>query len=122
MSESQDEIKAKLRKAITDPLKVRKNDPGRPEVCLVFTYHQKFNEPETPAIDRDCRSGTLGCVDCKMNVAGKIADTLGPFREKRSHYESNMNEVKDILATGESAVRKRAVETMHAVHSAMSLG
>jgi tryptophanyl-tRNA synthetase len=122
LSDSPDEIGKKMRSAVTDILKVRKNDPGRPEVCLVFTYHQKFNPTEAPQIEADCRSGVLGCVDCKKRISAKIADELAPMREKRAHYESHLDEVKDILADGETKARARAEETMGEVRSAMKLG
>ena len=77
LSDSPEEIKKKVRTAVTDPQKLRKGDPGRPEVCLIFTYHTKFNVPEVPVIDRDCRSGALGCVDCKMNAANHIEHWSG---------------------------------------------
>lgn len=122
LADSPEEIQKKVRTAVTDPQKVRKNDPGRPEVCLVFTYHNKFNPSEVQEIDTDCRSGALGCVDCKRRVAQRIADTLAPIREKRGYYESHMDEVKDILTDGEQRARIRAQETMAQVHNAMRLG
>lgn len=122
LSDSPDEIKKRMRTAVTDPLKVRRNDPGRPEVCLVFTYHKKFNVTESPEIDRDCRSGALGCVDCKMRIAGRVAEVLAPFREKRAHYETHTNEVKDVLVDGEGRARARAQATMREVHDAMGVG
>ncbi len=122
LSDSPDEIRKRMRTAVTDPLKVRRNDPGRPEVCLVFTYHKKFNATESPEIDRDCRSGALGCVDCKARIAGRIADVLAPFREKRAHLEANTNEVDDVLSDGEGKARARARATMREVHDAMGIG
>ncbi len=122
LSESPDDIKKKVRSAVTDPLKVRKGDPGRPEVCLIFTYHNKFNPKEVPAIDRDCRSGALGCVDCKMNVVNHISNTLAPFREKRAYFESHPQEVKDVLHDGEAKAQAVARQTMSEVHDAMKLG
>ena len=122
LSDSPDDIKLKLRKAVTDPQKVRKNDPGRPDICLVYTYHQKFNQAESPGIDRDCRSGALGCVECKTRIANKIVDVLAPFRERRTHYESHLDEVRDVLADGESRARTRAKETMGEVRTVMNLG
>jgi tryptophanyl-tRNA synthetase len=122
LSDAPDEIRKKLRTAVTDPQKLRKNDPGRPEVCLVFTYHQKFSPEGTPEVDRGCRSGALGCVECKLRVADKIADALAPFRERRAHFEANMDDVRDILADGERRARSRAEETMSDVHQAMGLG
>jgi tryptophanyl-tRNA synthetase len=122
LSDSEEEIRKKLRGAVTDPLKIRKHDPGRPEICLVYTYHKKFNPDESPVIEADCRSGALGCVECKMKVADRIAATLRPFREKRRHLEEHPEEVSEILRDGENRARKVAGETMKAVHNAMQLG
>jgi tryptophanyl-tRNA synthetase len=122
LSDLPEKIQEKLKSAFTDPLKVRKNDPGRPEICLIYTYHQKFNPSETPQIGNDCRSGALGCVECKKRVGNRIAEALAPFREKRSHFESHINEVKEILGDGEARARARAQTTMAEVHTAMGLG
>ena len=122
LSDSPEEIQRKTRTAVTDPLKVRRNDPGRPEVCLIFTYHQRFNPEEALRIESDCRSGALGCVDCKKRIAGKISTVLEPFREKRAHYEEHPEEIRDILSDGETRARARAKETMTQVHHAMKLG
>ena len=115
-------VETKLRKAVTDPLKVRKNDPGRPEVCLVFTYHKKFNPDDIPQIEQGCKSGDLGCVECKMKCIGKINSFLEPIREKRKYYEQNINDVKEILIEGEKKAKSVAEETMGEVHKAMNLG
>jgi tryptophanyl-tRNA synthetase len=122
LSDSPEEIQKKMRTAVTDPQKIRKNDPGRPEVCLVFRYHQKFNPEGASAIERDCRSGALGCVECKNRIAQMIAAELAPFREKRRFYEANPGAVREILADGESRARVRAQETMKEVRTAMKLG
>jgi tryptophanyl-tRNA synthetase len=122
LADTPDEMKRKMRSAVTDPQKVRKHDPGRPEICLVFTYHQKFNPSEAPRIDADCRSGALGCVECKLKVSSKIAERLAPVREKRGYYENHPAEVREILADGEARARRRAAETMAEVHRVMALG
>ncbi|MFA3781889.1 tryptophan--tRNA ligase [Melioribacteraceae bacterium 4301-Me] len=122
LSDGPDVVKSKLRKAVTDPLKVRKNDPGRPEICLVFTYHKKFNPSETPQIEKDCRSGVLGCVDCKLKCSEKINSILEPILQKRKYYESNLDEVKNILLDSEKRARVIATETMEEVHTQMKLG
>lgn len=122
LSDSPEEIQKKLKPAVTDPQKIRKGDRGHPDICLVFTYHQKFNAAEVPEIRSGCESGALGCVDCKRNCGEKIARALAPMREKRSFYESHPDEVKNIIADGESRGRFVAQETMKEVHSAMSLG
>jgi tryptophanyl-tRNA synthetase len=122
LSDSPEEIQRKMRTAVTDPQKIRKNDPGRPEICLVFTYHQKFNAAEVPDIESGCRSGRLGCVECKNRIAGKIADHLVPFREKRAHLEAHPEEIRALLADGERRARTRAEQTMTDVRAAMKLG
>jgi tryptophanyl-tRNA synthetase len=115
-------IQQKLRGAVTDPLKVRRNDPGRPEVCLVFTYQQKFNSGDAPDIAVGCRAGSLGCVECKNRIAARIADTLTPFRDTRAHLEAHPEQVETVLRDGEDRARSRAAETMADVRRAMQLG
>ena len=122
LSDEPETVKAKLKKAVTDPQKIRRNDPGRPEVCLIFSYHKKFNLSQVPQIETDCRSGVLGCVDCKLNCSENISAFLAPIIEKRKHYESNMKEVLDILADGEARGKKAAQETMSEVHDKMKFG
>jgi tryptophanyl-tRNA synthetase len=123
LSDPPDLIKKKMSKAVTDPQKIRKGDPGRPEVCLVFyAYHKKFNPTEVPVIERDCRSGVLGCVDCKANAANRVINTLAPFREKRTYYESNRRQVAEILNDGETKARVVAQKTMTEVREAMGVG
>jgi len=122
LSDEPETVKAKLKKAVTDAQKIRRNDPGRPEVCLIFSYHKKFNPLQVPQIETDCRSGALGCVDCKLNCSEKISSFLAPIIEKRKYYETNMNEVLDILADGEKRGKKTANETMAKVHEKMKFG
>jgi len=122
LSDEPETVKAKLRKAVTDPQKIRRNDPGRPEICLIFSYHKKFNPEEVTQIEADCRSGALGCVDCKLNCGQTISSFLAPIIEKRKYFEKNMNEVYDILADGEKRGKKTAEETMSDVHSKMKFG
>ncbi len=122
LSESAKDVQKKLRKAVTDPQKVRRNDPGHPEVCTIFTYQKRFNPEEIPEIEKGCRSGELGCVDCKMKCTAKINEFLEPIREKRSGYENNLDLVKNILADGEKKASAVAKETMNEVHEKMKIG
>ena len=115
-------VKGKLKKAVTDPQKMRKGDPGRPEVCLVFSYHKKYSPEETGEIDADCRSGKLGCVDCKMRCAAMISSFLEPIIEKRKYYESHRGEVMDVLLDGERRARVTAEATMGEVREKVRLG
>jgi tryptophanyl-tRNA synthetase len=122
LSDEPEVVKSKLKKAVTDPLKVRKNDPGRPEVCLVFSYHKKFNAEEIAEIESGCRSGKLGCVECKLNCSAKISSFLLPIIEKRKYYEKNRDVVTDILHDGENRGRSAAEATMQEVRKAMKFG
>lgn len=122
LSDEPETVKSKLKKAVTDPLKVRRNDPGRPEICLIFSYHKKFNPSQVPQIEADCRSGVLGCVDCKLNCSEKISAFLAPIIARRKYYEKNMDEVLNILSDGEMRGKKAAQETMSEVHDKMKFG
>ncbi len=122
LSDEPETVKQKLRKAVTDPQKIRKNDPGRPEVCLVFTYHKKFNPENVDEIESGCRSGQLGCVDCKLKCTEKINLFLEPIIERRKKYEADKEIVKDILIDGEKRGKEVARLTMQEVHEKMKLG
>jgi tryptophanyl-tRNA synthetase len=122
LADSPEEISGKLRKAVTDPQKVRKNDPGRPDICLVFGYHKKFNDAETPEIRSGCESGALGCVDCKKRCAEKIIEHLAPIHERRRALEANPQRVKEVLEHGKAKANEVAAQTMNEVHTAMGFG
>lgn len=122
LSDDPETIKSKLKKAVTDPNKIRKGDPGNPDICIVFSYHKKFNPTEVEAIERDCKSGALGCVDCKLKCSAKISDFLEPVRRKRAYYESHISEVQEILAEGERKAKVVAEQTMQQVREHMKMG
>ncbi|NTV02308.1 MAG: tryptophan--tRNA ligase [Chlorobiaceae bacterium] len=123
LSDTPDEIASKMRNAVTDTQKVRRNDPGRPEVCTVWSYHQKFTKPEElPAIEEGCRSGSLGCVDCKKMCSAAISAELAPMLERRRQYEAQPDTVRQILHEGEQKARRIAGATMAEVREAMHLG
>lgn len=122
LSDDAETVKQKMRKAVTDPQKLRKNDPGHPEICVVFSYHKKFNPLEVQEIENNCRSGALGCVDCKLNCSAKISLFLEPVLEKRHEYENDISIVLDVLSHGEKEARKTAEITMHEVRTNMKMG
>lgn len=122
ISDSDTEIRNKMRKAFTDPNKLRKGDKGNPEICLVFTYHKKFNPDEVEEIRQGCSSGTLGCVDCKNNISEKISNFFLSIREKRQQLENNKQYIVEILEDGETKAREIAESTMQEVRKAMSIG
>ncbi|HDL18225.1 MAG TPA: tryptophan--tRNA ligase [Bacteroidetes bacterium] len=122
LSDRPDVIRKKVRSAITDPQKIRMGDPGHPEVCSVFTYHQKFNPTEIPEIEAECKKGTLGCVACKNNLSDKLINFLEPIQVKRIRIEADQSYIKDVLRTGNSKARKEAQETMELVRENMKFG
>lgn len=122
ISDSEQEIRNKMRKAFTDPNKLRKGDKGNPDICLVFTYHNKFNPNEVEEIRQGCSSGTLGCVDCKNNISDKISNFFLSVRKKRQQLENNKQYILDVLESGEKKAREIAENTMQEVRKAMSLG
>lgn len=122
LSDDAETVKQKMRKAVTDPQKLRKNDPGHPEICVVFSYHKKFNPLEVQEIETNCRSGALGCVDCKLNCSAKISLFLEPVLEKRHEYENDISIVLDVLSHGEKEARKTAEITMHEARTNMKMG
>ena len=122
LSDEPDAIQKKLRGAYTDPLKVRKHDPGRPEICLVYTHHTRFNAAQSPEIKAGCESGSLGCVDCKRMCGEAIAKHLEPFRERRRYYDERPDELQTVLHDGEARAKIVAQDTMVQVRAAMGLG
>jgi len=122
LSDDADIIKTKMKKAFTDPNKLRKGDKGNPDLCLVHTYHRKFNPLQINEIREGCTSGTLGCFDCKMKISNAISDYFLPIREKRAILEQNKNTVLEVLIDGESKARIIAEQTMQEVRSSMKLG
>jgi tryptophanyl-tRNA synthetase len=114
-----DTVRAKVRSFVTDPEKVRRGDPGRPEICPVFALHRRFSPGDLEWIETDCRSGALGCVDCKTLLADHIIEAFGPYRERRAEIEAERGLVQAVLAEGAERARPIAQETLAAVRAAM---
>ncbi|MDI7269887.1 MAG: tryptophan--tRNA ligase [Myxococcota bacterium] len=120
--EPPEEILRKLRPAFTDPQRLRLSDPGRPEVCNVFTMHGGFTPPDQVAeIDCNCRSALWGCTDCKMVLAHHMLEDLTPIRERAAELRARPEEVIEILDAGAERCRAIARETMAEVREAMGL-
>ena len=119
--DEEEQIRAKVRSFITDPQKVRMGDPGRPEICPIFTLHTRFSEDILGWTETSCRSGELGCVPCKTNLADRIVEYYRPFRERRAEIERTPGLVDEVLSEGAAKVRSVVEETMTAVREAMHL-
>lgn len=111
LSDTAEVVKEKVSKAVTDPSRIRKDDPGHPEICVVAKYHQIFTKDQYDDICESCRKGTIGCVACKKQLTASLNTLLDPFRERRAYYESHLHEVKEILEAGNA--RANAVGNEH---------
>ncbi len=115
-------VEKKLKSAFTDPLKLKQGDPGRPEICNIFTMHKAFSTPPAVAeIDAACRTGALGCGECKMRLRDAIVSELSPFREKSAELRQDPKCVLKVLQDGAERARGIARQTMGEVHAAMGL-
>ena len=121
LSDSEDQVVQKIMKAKTDPARIHKDDPGHPEVCTVFHYHEAFNTEESDEIAEKCRAGTIGCVDCKKRMAAKLNAFLDPMRERRKKYLENPELVDQILIEGTEKAREEAQKTMKKVREIMKI-
>jgi tryptophanyl-tRNA synthetase len=117
-----DEIWSRVRTAVTDPQRIRRDDPGRPEVCNVYALHRFFaSEAQLEDVATQCRAATRGCVDCKRILAENVADAFAPFRERAAHYRRRPDEVRRILDEGAVRAREMAEGTMREVRERMGL-
>jgi tryptophanyl-tRNA synthetase len=119
--DGEDTVRATVRSFITDPQKLRKGDPGRPEICPIFALHRKFSPDDVQRIEATCRTGELGCVDCKTILADHLVETFSPFRERRAALAATPGVARDVLAAGADKVRPVARETIEIVRDAMHL-
>ena len=122
LSDSEEEITRKVMSAVTDPARIKKDDLGNPDVCMVAYYHKLFStEDACKKCCEECRQGQRGCVACKRELAANIIEFLRPMREKRAYYEAHPEEVDKILKEGTERARKTAKETIKKVKEAMKL-
>jgi tryptophanyl-tRNA synthetase len=122
LGDSPDTIRQKVSTMLTDPQRVRRSDPGRPEICPVFSYHRRYSPADIVAqVDADCRTAQVGCVDCKALMASHLITALEPIRERRRLYEDKPEQVWDILVDGSKKAQRVARATMRQVHAAMQM-
>ena len=121
LSDPPAEIRAKILKhMVTDPQRVRRTDPGRPEVCPVFAYHKLFSPPDVVAwSDQGCRTAGIGCVECKNAMADNLIKWIEPIQTRRKEFEAHPQQVWDILDAGSDKARKAAKRTMQRVRNAI---
>jgi tryptophanyl-tRNA synthetase len=116
-----EEIWQRVRMMVTDPQRKYRSDPGRPEVCNVFTLHGQFSPSEAAQIEADCRTADIGCVDCKKIFARNLVAHFEPFRERRAEFARDPDYVWDVLADGARRAQAIARQTMAEVREAVGL-
>jgi tryptophanyl-tRNA synthetase len=116
------ETQERVMQMVTDPQRMRRTDPGNPDVCNVFSMHKIFSSAEeVETINRDCRTAALGCVDCKKLFAANLNKNLEPFRAKRAELEKKKGYVKEVLDDGAKRAQAIAAKTITEVREAMQL-
>jgi tryptophanyl-tRNA synthetase len=117
-----EETQARVMQMVTDPQRIRRTDPGNPDVCNVFSMHKVFSSAEEVAtINTECRKAGIGCVDCKKLFARSLNAHLGPFRERRAVLAKNPDDVQEVLRDGARRAKAIASQTMQEVRAAIGL-
>ena len=120
--DDEETISKKIMGAITDPNKIKKDDPANPDICMVYYYHKLINNEENlNTICSECKKGSRGCVQCKKELIEKMNEFLNPIREKRKYYETHPEVVDEILEKGTNDAKQKAEETMKKVRKAMKI-
>lgn len=114
-------INQKIMGAITDPNKIKKDDPANPDVCMVYYYHKLVNKTNLETVCKECKEGKRGCVQCKKELINHMLEFLKPIREKGKYYEEHIEEVDEILKQGTERARKVAKETMKEIKHAIKI-
>jgi tryptophanyl-tRNA synthetase len=122
LSDPPETVAAKVGAMITDPQRMRKSDPGNPDVCNVYDFHKLYSPPEVTAeVNRRCRTADIGCVECKKLMAGHLNAFLDPIRERRRFYLERPGLVEEIITAGSDKARQTARRTLEEVRAAVKL-
>ena len=115
-------VRQKLKTMVTDPARIRRTDPGNPDVCPVGDLHKIFSDQGTMAkVDTGCRTAGIGCIECKSWAADALVQVLNPMQQRRKHYEDNPRLAWDILEAGSARARQVSEATMVEVRAAMQM-
>ena len=121
LDDSEEELSRKIMNAVTDPNKIRKDDPANPEICMVYYYHKLINNDNLKTVCSECKNGTRGCVACKKELINNMNKYLEPMRKRRKYYEEHPEIVDEILIKGTNEARKKAKEVMNRVKKSMKI-
>jgi tryptophanyl-tRNA synthetase len=121
ISDSPEIVTQKIGDMITDPARIKKTDPGHPEVCSVFAFHKIYSPALVAVIEKNCRAGQIGCVACKKDLALLVVAALAPIYEKRKYFEKNPEKIETILKAGAAHAQLQARATLAEVKKAVHL-
>jgi tryptophanyl-tRNA synthetase len=122
LSDTEPVLRQKLKTMVTDPARVRRNDPGNPDVCPVYDFHKIYSPQATQdQINKDCRTATIGCIDCKKSVADRIVERMTPVWDARGRLSKDPSYLNDILTEGSNRAGEVAKATLHDVNEAMKI-
>ena len=122
LSDTEPVVRQKLKTMVTDPARVRRNDPGNPDVCPVFDFHKILSTTQViEHVNRDCRTAAIGCIDCKKLVADVMVERLAPAWEARAKLTASPDQVEDIVRDGSKRAALVAGKTMEEVREAMKI-
>ncbi len=122
LNDDEKTITKKIMSAVTDPQKIKKDDPANPEICMVYYYHNLINtKGNTEKICQECKKGSRGCVQCKKELIEAMNNFLKPIKEKRAYYEEHPEKVKEILEEGTKKAKEKAEQQMKKVKEAMKI-
>jgi tryptophanyl-tRNA synthetase len=122
LSDTEPVVRQKLKTMVTDPARVRRMDPGNPELCPVFDFHKMFSSlPIIEQINQECRTAEIGCIDCKKLVADRVVETLAPMWDARAALLQNPSAIEDLVQVGSQRAATIAKATLQEVTEAMKI-
>ena len=122
LSDSEPEVRQKLKTMVTDPARVRRKDPGNPEICPVYDFHKIYSTTAIlDQVNKECRTAEIGCIDCKTFVADSMVERLAPIWESRKTLEANPKRLEDVVQSGCQRATKVSRQTLAEVKDAMKI-
>jgi len=122
LSDSEPEVRQKLKTMVTDPARVRRKDPGNPEICPVYDFHKIYSTPAIiDQVNKECRTAEIGCIDCKTFVADSMIERLAPIWESRKTLEANPKRLEDVVQSGCQRATEVSRQTLAEVKDAMKI-
>ena len=122
LSDAEPVVRQKLKTMVTDPARVRRTDPGNPDICPVYEFHKIYSSTAVQEqIAKDCRAAAIGCIDCKKQVADKMVEQMTPMWDARAKLTKDPEQLEAIVQAGSQRASEVAKATLHEVNEAMKI-